>query len=299
MKVLLMNANDLNVGDRLSGKGIRHALDQRIEDIQWKQLSLEFANEQSFADGMKWADATIIGGGGLFCPSGAKYWRKILRCGPEWTKIVLWGVGINIHTWEKPEAWPRDVMQRVLGSSEFVGMRGPLSAGTVQPFMMPHQLFITPCPSILYPGVVAPREKKISLLILRHPYFKKDPKFEIHKPMVFDWAHSWDESKHLRLVQSAEVVVSSTYHGGLWAAANGAKIILVAISNKMHDQGRLLGAPVIEMDRFETEDLELMVEEYSMTADWAMLGEQMLEKAENFADTVAENLVRWHKGWTT
>ena len=146
----------------------------------------------------------ILGGGGLLYDDFEPFMMKIL--GSKLRSLTLWGIGRNRHGRDDTDL-PR-FGQMLLDKADLVGLRD----------CMIHDDWI-PCPSVMHHLFDEPMEKNGKLAV-QH----REDRFRWIPPQNFmEVKMQGNIDALIEEIASAEVVMSSSYHGALWGLCAGAK----------------------------------------------------------------------------
>lgn len=173
----------------------------------------------------------IVGGGGLLAPNLPPFnfgWRRVVKnADPD--RLVLWGAGLNSHLNSpvKPSSGKFN-MYSSLSQFRLVGLRDDL-----------HDYRWVPCPSVMLPefsnDYPVEREAVVydnwqfqwNKAALELPYMRNNRRFassDVKRRAV---------SEVIAFLSSAETVLTSSYHGALWATLLGKKVVVTRpFSNK-------------------------------------------------------------------
>jgi len=160
-----MYANDMNVGDYLSARGI-------IDILGAVDLSVAFERHRPLArrvlGSLGPGDLVIVGGGGLMKSTFDPFWQFFAAMASErGFSYVLWGVGYCDVKGEETRGEPallRNIMDRAI----LAGLRDPMS---LEPFDDLAQCELVACPSIALVQAINPPPGKARDIVLRvdHP----------------------------------------------------------------------------------------------------------------------------------
>lgn len=160
----------------------------------------------------------ILGGGGLFYDPFAPFLKHILMSHTR--SLTLWGIGRNHHEehghLRDPDGFCRpELTQKIIDKADMVGIRDQ----RLDPKWVP-------CPSVFHYSFQHNlfSDSGRGILALQH----REERF--HFPVDPAWKQftmSGNMRDILTAIDEAEVVLSSSYHGCLWASWMGKKVIAV------------------------------------------------------------------------
>tara|TARA_R110000824_G_scaffold44926_5_gene130350 strand:+ start:1049 stop:1750 length:702 start_codon:yes stop_codon:yes gene_type:complete len=154
----------------------------------------------------------IVGGAGLLHPP---FKRQLDMIAGEAEQVYLWGVGLNTHDERhdyEPLSWP--IVQR----SEMFGTRDHIATH----HRTWHKDATTiGCPSVCHPFLENPSEPIHDVVA----YVHKDYHFPIENgiPAI---TNSCEIDEALHFIAKGKTVISSSYHGALWASWMGREVII-------------------------------------------------------------------------
>lgn len=178
------------------------------------QLYFDWLNDWQVIDiaGLNWFDLTdahvILGGGGLLYDDFSPFMYQII--GSKLKSLTLWGIGRNRHGRDDTDL-PR-FAEQLFEKADLIGLRD----------CMIEDDWI-PCPSVMHPLFDVQRQPSGKIAV-QH----REERFRWNAPADFlEVKMKGDIGTLIDEIASAEIVMSSSYHGALWGLCAGAKVCSV------------------------------------------------------------------------
>ncbi|HMP81818.1 MAG TPA: polysaccharide pyruvyl transferase family protein [Verrucomicrobiota bacterium] len=235
-------ANQSNVGDWLSAKGIQsllapHALKEHFCDEPFVPATLAALNQAGPEDFI------VIGGGGLFMDYFVPFWRGFEPIAAR-VPFVIWGAGACDMKLEKSRP-PLELVTDIVRRSRLCIVRDGLTRGLLSGCNLPAPVI---CPTVAAVRSVGGETKRLlhvdhydnvgaevyeKMVSVTEAFAQRTGRICCQTNNLIPAGHNGALQKSLALYAAADLIVTSRLHGCIIGLATGRRVLAVSGDHKV------------------------------------------------------------------